>query len=117
MRRCRDLADILLPVLREVARQGGWALTTHGSMERDIDVVLIPWREVRPISVEGVMARIFAVCDAVVHAEWVGGKEKGSVPPPEQKPHGRMAWSITFGGGPYLDVSAMPLPPEPEAKP
>ena len=27
---------------------------------------------------------------------------------PEQKPHGRLAWSIHFDNGLYLDVSVMP---------
>jgi hypothetical protein len=112
MERCHEIAEFLLPALSEVARGYGWALTTHGSMERDIDIVLIPWREGRPIAAETLVQQIFEVCKAVLgYVCWSGCKDGDPMPPATQKPHGRMAWSILFGG-PYLDISVMPLPPE-----
>lgn len=35
----------LLAGIRERARAMGWAITEHGSMDRDIDLVGVPWTE------------------------------------------------------------------------
>ncbi len=35
----------LLPALRYLAHGCGYALTTHGTMRRDIDLVAVPWRD------------------------------------------------------------------------
>ena len=37
--------DEALPKMREAARKLGYAVTTHGSMSRDFDIVVIPWTE------------------------------------------------------------------------
>ena len=31
---------------------------------------------------------------------------------PGMKPHGRLCWSFHLGGGPYIDLSVMPLAPQ-----
>lgn len=33
----------ILPVIRETAKRCGYALTVHGSMTRDLDLVAVPW--------------------------------------------------------------------------
>jgi hypothetical protein len=38
----RHYAEIL-PVIREVARSCGYAIAVHGSMQRDLDIVAVPW--------------------------------------------------------------------------
>ena len=112
IQRTHEIVEFLLPALREVARSGGWALATHGSMERDIDVVLIPWREFQPIEVEYVVGQFFKVCRLLCSATWSGKKyEDEETPPPEHKSHGRLSWAIMLGG-PYLDISAWPCPSE-----
>ncbi|HEY1956672.1 MAG TPA: hypothetical protein VGH28_13725 [Polyangiaceae bacterium] len=114
MRRVREMHAFLTPALREVARQHGYALAVHGSLERDIDLIAVPWRD-HPTSAEALIDGLFAVIKAVVHATWSGGRDEK--PPAEQKPHGRLAWSIVCGGGPYFDISVMPRVVAPKEKP
>lgn len=117
IRRTKELAAILVPALREVARRHGYALAVHGSLERDIDLLAAPWRDLAT-DASSLMRDMYRACEAIVgYATGPGGwteKEQwgppeGSLPKPERKPHGRLGWSILFGGGPYLDVSVMPL--------
>ena len=100
--RCRELANILIVPLREVARRHGYALAVHGSLSYDIDLIACPWTTTCT-SAESVAAAIQEAVRAIVgHAENIG--EDG----PERKPHGRLAWSFHMGGGPYVDLSVMP---------
>lgn len=97
--RCRELADILIIPLREVARRHGYALGVHGSLSYDIDLIACPWRETctQP---ENLAAAIQDAVKAIAGTSKMEG--------PEQKPCGRLAWSFHMGGGPYVDLSVMP---------
>lgn len=82
--------------LAEVARQHGYALSIHGSLAADFDLVCIPWaKEVsEPQAVVDQITREFAI-------EQVAGYE--------QKEHGRIATTISFSFGECrLDLSFMP---------
>lgn len=91
--------DRLIEPLRAVARDYGYALTVHGSLERDIDLVAVPW--------------IDSASSAADLAEAIRVKADGYLRPNEQWPrrktHGRLCWSFHLGGGPYIDLSVMPL--------
>ncbi len=121
IRRTRDICSFLVPALRETARRHGYALTEHGSRERDIDLVAIPWEEMAS-DATALVGSFFSVCVAVLgFATWSGNWREGetfdppsgSLPNPERKPHGRLGWTIILGGGPYIDLSVMPrtVPP------
>lgn len=117
IRRTGEMHAFLTPALREVARQHGYALAVHGSLERDIDLIAIPWRD-NATSVESLIEQFFAVAKAVLgYVHWSGVASDGPRPEPTRKPHGRLAWSIICGGGPYLDISVMPPAPPPAPKP
>lgn len=93
-----------LPQLKEVARERGYALAVHGSMKRDLDLVAIPWVENASSAAELAEAIRDAVNGQFRELEYVA-------PSPQQKPHGRLAWSIYMrpeGGSPYIDLSIMP---------
>lgn len=109
----QQLFHVLIRPLRETAHRLGYALSVHGSLARDIDLVAIPWTD------EAVDARTLA--------EGLQGTIKlilrpsaGFLAPPEAadpyfqqgcpggKPHGRRVWSFHLGGGPYVDLSVMP---------
>lgn len=100
----------LLPALIRVAKAKGYALAVHGSMRRDLDLVAVPWTDEAAPAVEVAEAIIRASGGFLserpakeVHPEgWPGTRD------PAQKPHGRLAWSIHLGGGPYIDLSVMP---------
>jgi hypothetical protein len=94
----------ILPTLKEEARKHGYALILHGSMQRDMDLVAVPW--VEKCSPGHVLA------EAIL-------KRSGTFTAPSDKPtfmpHGRVAWRMYFGGHHYLDLSVMPkMAPEDE---
>lgn len=113
---CREIADKLIPPMREKARELGYALTVHGTLKRDIDLVAIPW-------IPGAVApkTLALALHEVVLA--VHGKSYLQDDPyhmdgcPGHKPHGRLVWSMYFAvenGNPaayegYVDLSVMPL--------
>lgn len=91
----------LLPQIRETARACGYAVGLHGSLERDCDLILVPWTN-QPQSAEEVIEAV----RAAVHGYISQPQDEPRFP--RQKPHGRLAWSIQLGAGAYLDVSVMP---------
>lgn len=100
----RALLELILPPMRRVAKDLGYALTVHGSLNRDIDLVAIPWREHGVGSAErlvealsGAVAAITGRCNQ--NRDWA------------DKPHGRravilMAWCGESTAS--LDLSIMP---------
>ncbi len=106
----------LLPAMVATARRLGYALAVHGSMNRDLDVVAIPWTE------EAVSADELAETLRVEfggHTRLLMGQEIDRNPTP--KAHGRRCYSYYFdtfeeegkqtSWGPYLDLSVMPRRP------
>jgi hypothetical protein len=92
--------------IRVVGREHGYALALHGSLQRDLDVVAVPWTE--DASDEETLVNAIT--------EVVGG----FVSPMHEmveKPHGRRVWVISWGGASelgsseratYIDLSIMP---------
>lgn len=88
-------------VLAKCARNHGYALTVHGSMLRDVDLVAIPW--VRRCHAPSTLMKALK---GIVLA--MAGNEKVYVrinKEPTLKPHGRLGWSLYFSRDAYLDVS------------
>lgn len=106
--RCRQMAKILIPAIREVARAHGYALGVHGSLSYDIDLIACPWRDMASPP-ESLAERVGEVVKAVCGC--LGESSK-----PEKKPHGRLAWVFHIGGGPYVDLSVFP-PTQAEVSP
>lgn len=89
----------LYPLLLQVAKDHGYALTLHGSIHRDFDLVAVPW-------VENARDHHYLV---LAMEKAVGGK----VLVARTLPHGRLAYSIhltkeTGDDAPYIDLSVMP---------
>ena len=101
--RCRELADILIPALREIGRRCGYAIGVHGSLAYDIDLIAAPWRE-GCISAQSFADYVKKACEIICGQAFQAPGDKQ----PEQRPHGRLAWSFHLGGGPYVDLSIMP---------
>ena len=86
----------IYPDLAEAVKAHGYALAIHGSMQRDFDLVCIPWTETasHPMRVIEAISEQFAlslVGDGV------------------DKFHGRKAYTLLFGSwGTFLDLSFMP---------
>jgi hypothetical protein len=83
--------------LAELCRKHGYALAIHGSLQRDFDVVAVPWTVCpsEPHVVVKELEATFAI-DAI----------RG----PNTREHGRIVWSIVIGfGHSQLDFSFMPI--------
>jgi len=85
--------------IQQAAKCCGYALAIHGSMQRDLDVVAIPWIEV-----------------ATEPGDLIAGLENlgFTVTPdsPKEKPHGRLAYTLLMGGALFMDLSIMPRTPD-----
>lgn len=100
----RALLDLMLPSMRRVAREAGYALTVHGSLNRDIDLVAIPWAEFNVWTPEALVQALVGAVRAVTGRCSV---DKDTTP----KPHGRVARSLHAWCGEstaHLDLSIMP---------
>lgn len=97
----KELYDSIIPDIRAVARDCGYAIAVHGSQVRDLDIVAIPWIEKpKPEAI---------LLDSIVQV--VKGYISGKA---EFKPHGRKAYTIIL---PYqsstewsvfIDISIIP---------
>ena len=95
----------MLPILRERAKACGYALAIHGSMGRDLDIVAVPWIEAA-VSEEELVKAIAEVAGCFVPTDHV--RESGVIySNPALKPHGRRAWTVSWGGHAYIDLSVM----------
>lgn len=85
----------------KVAYKRGYCIAAHGSMNRDLDLVAVPWTKgaVSPDALINALARELKITKAGVLSE---------------KPHGRMAQVFLFPkdygefGHHYIDLSIMP---------
>lgn len=83
--------------IRELANEVGYAIAVHGSLERDLDLIAVPWIESAVSS-----------NDLIVHiATGLCANVAGAV---EQKPLGRVAVSLQMRGW-YkpIDLSISPI--------
>lgn len=101
----------LIPRATEVARESGYALAVHGSVGRDLDLIAAPWTDEAVSAQELILALLgaFGFMGARMEHRSEGRAEgHGNGDLPAKRPHGRLAWSIHFENGLYLDVSVMP---------
>jgi len=91
----------LFPHLSEIANKNGYALAAHGSVQRDFDLIAVPWTD-DPSSTEVLISEI---ANYLKIFEDIFGLEMHG---PEQKPHGRIAWLLATGFGSAIDISVMP---------
>lgn len=90
----------VFPDLREAARNCGYALAVHGSLDRDLDLVAIPWTE----DATDTETLVRAICDAWKFSNGLFPLDSD----PERKPHGRLSWTLIPGGPVFVDLSVMP---------
>lgn len=96
----------VLPLIREVAREQGYAIGVHGSQLRDLDVIAVPWVEWAKTG--EVLARtICAALEGVIVNDEKADPNDWTRRNPQPKPLGRVGWSIQLGAGLYVDLSVM----------
>lgn len=93
--------ESLLPPLRLAARGCGYAITVHGSLKRDIDLVAIPWVS-NAQAPDKLLERLCGVIAGVLGRATILGDET-------DKPHGRKQFTIVTCGEAEIDLSVMPL--------
>lgn len=120
------LYEKLIGPLREVARRLGYALTVHGTLRRDIDLVAVPWVSAA-VPARTLVRALRAMTREVVglaepcrfearssNPKWFRDGSTGfvrGVGRISAKSHGRRCWvfHLTPGqNGPYVDLSVMP---------
>ena len=85
------------PMLARIFVDHGYALAVHGSLGRDLDLIAVPW-VLRPSDIPTVIAAIHSEIAVNVIGE------------PEQKPHGRVAYTLSVGFGEcFVDLSFLPI--------
>lgn len=104
------LARRLIRPLRERAKDMGYALATHGSMVRDIDLVAVPWTE-RAHAPEALANSLKQVLGKLYP---IGLEVEPSADPAKAKPHGRLCWSWWIRPWTYIDLSVYPPAVAPE---
>jgi hypothetical protein len=89
--------------LAEIARSHGYALAAHGSLDRDFDLVCIPWAEKVSEPIEVVLA--FCARWNAFTMSSPDGKE-----PPAVMNWGREVYTLIWKGGwgPHIDLSFTP---------
>lgn len=103
---------IFFVMLSERANALGYALAVHGSMARDLDLIAVPWR-VGACDADVLAADLAAAIGGVIENDPNAQPGDWQRRNPQPKPHGRLAYSIQLGGGPYIDLSVMPKKPTP----
>lgn len=87
------------PAMQKAASKHKYALALHGSLNRDCDIIAVPWH--RDASSAA------ALIDSLVKI--VGGElDKQDEPYMGQKPFGRMPYIIHMKDGAFFDISVMP---------
>jgi hypothetical protein len=84
--------------LRSAALDCGWALALHGSLNRDMDIMAMPWTEAAKSADDMIAALKNCFSD---------DPNKGEKVQPKQGPNGRLIYSISIWADFYLDVSVM----------
>ena len=82
--------------IQACARICGYAVAIHGSMQRDLDIVAIPWTD----DAESHQQLVHRMCMDLGVTKLDGD--------PKKKPHGRLAYTLLMGGSLFLDLSVMP---------
>ncbi len=100
----------MVPHLSKVARIYGYAIGLHGSMDRDLDLMAVPWTD-SAAPAETLVEALRESVDGFIRNDppTKGNEYDAQTRNPNDKPHGRKAWSIYFAGRRfYIDLSVMP---------
>lgn len=98
-----------LPLITTVAREHGYAIGTHGSFARDMDLIAAPWTEEACDALTLIRA-LKEATGCVTHTDCAD--EYFPDCNPTLKPHGRVAYSLHFTNRgserAYIDISVLP---------
>lgn len=98
----KALARRILRPLRAEARACGYALAVHGSLERDIDLIAVPWTA-EAVAPEALVSRLRHDLNRLYPITLEVGPNAA-----QSKPHGRLCWSWWIRSWTYVDLSVVP---------
>lgn len=93
---------VVYPTLVPIAKKLGYALTVHGSLSRDMDLIAVPWIS----EVASATELMEAFAKKLGHVLF----DEAIITPAAKKPHGRYAYSILLTNDHhpiYLDIGVM----------
>lgn len=106
--------ELLIEPLRARARELGYAIGVHGSLNRDIDLIACPWSD-DAVSERELAEELHRVVEQIYGQSPRGwhlqGYEYTLAGAPCSKPHGRLGW-IFYADGTPIDLSVMPRQPQ-----
>lgn len=112
----RALLNLIIEPMRLAAKDAGYAITVHGSLNRDIDLVAIPWVEHNICDpTDLVISLCGAVRGATGRCNYMSGKNKDGSKSKvgwTDKPHGRKAATLLVWCGENsanIDLSIIPF--------
>lgn len=85
--------DEIICRVRELAKQVGYAIGVHGTLERDIDLIAVPWTD----EAVGNYELIKHLCEQLPAI-------RTQI---DRKPHGRYGFVLQGYGRKYLDISVV----------
>lgn len=98
-----DYPDLALPDItriRELAKDKGYAIGVHGSLEADLDLIAAPW------TADAVDPQVLV---EYIAANLMTPNGPSRVIDRSRKPHGRMAFNIQLDGWfKLIDISVLP---------
>lgn len=91
---------VLFNSMKEAALNCGYALTLHGSMCNDMDLIAVAWvREAKPVE-----DLVKAISDCLGNTVWKKYHFKSG----GYKPHGRISYTLSIMGDWFVDLSVIP---------
>lgn len=86
----------MLPAIRKVAYENGWAIGVHGSIIHDLDLMAMPWVE-KHCSADALASAI---------AQVISSNNREPIKNDTEKPNNRIVYTI-FAGNTYIDLNVI----------
>jgi hypothetical protein len=94
---------VLYDSFKKAALECGYALSIHGSMHSDMDLIAMAWTD----DAKSVEELVSAINDCLGHTVWSDSNLENKT----VKPHGRISYSLSIMGNWFIDLSIMPPKP------
>ncbi len=87
--------------LKRAAKECGWALALHGSLNNDMDLMAMPWVE----DAKSIEVLIESISDLFVNSPF----KEGHIKAYRAKPNNRVVYTISIITGFYLDINVIEI--------
>jgi hypothetical protein len=92
--------SILINPMKTAALDCGYTLAMHGSMHSDMDLIAVAWTE----DAKPVAELVSSLNDCLGNTIW----KEHNLETCTEKPHGRLAYTLSIGGDWFIDLSIIP---------